>query len=139
MAVLVAKSDTFALDLLSLVFNAVALPEVATGFLYLALHSARPATNSQQSNEATYTGYQRFTTPRNLATWSVLANRASLLTVALFPTSLGPAQTITHVSIGTATAGVSTILYAGQLNSPVLIGVGDQPEFTQGQLGFSEL
>lgn len=142
-----AKSTSTCNNVLALVFNATAWANMADNAasspftnLYLGLHTADPGVgNNQTTNEATYTGYARLAVVRTTSGWTVpSAGATANAALAQFIICSGGSNTITHVSIGTASSGAGTVLYAGALTSSRSISSGIQPQFAIGALTVTE-
>lgn len=141
-----AKSTTTCNNLLQLLFNAVAWANVADNAgsspltnLYLSLHTADPGVgNSQLTNETSYTNYVRVAVARTVGGWTVSLNSAVNAALKQFAQCGASGATITHVAIGTADSGAGNVLYAGQLNSPLAVSNGIQPQFAPGALTVTE-
>ena len=140
------KGTTVDNDLLKLVFNAAAIALIADNTattpltnLYLALHTADPtAAGNQTSNEATYTNYSRVAVVRTTGGWTVAANVVSNAALVQFPQCGASGNTVTHVSIGTASSGAGKLLYVGALNASLAVANLIQPQFAIGQLTATE-
>lgn len=122
------KSATFDNDILKLIFNGIAIANLADNAaagpitsLFLALHTADPtATGNQSTNEVVYTGYARVAVARVSGSWVIAGNSVSPVTAIDFPEKTGGTDGIaTHASIGVASAGATKILYSGAL-TPVI-------------------
>lgn len=134
-----SKSNTTENDVLALVFKATALPWDANTDLFLALHTADPGeAGNQTTSEATYTSYARVTVARSAVGWTVTGNTAVNAALLQFPQCTGGTNTLTHVSIGTATSGTGQILYSGALNSSLAVSNLIQPQFAAGALSIVE-
>lgn len=134
-----SKGNTTENDVLEHLFKATALSWAANTDLYIALHTADPGEGgSQTTNEATYTSYARVTVARSGAGWTVSGNQASNAGLIQFPQCTGGTNTITHVSIGTASGGAGQIIYSGALNSSLSVSNLIQPQFAIGALTVTE-
>ena len=144
-----SKGNTFENDLLKLIFNntdiadigdASGLQNSATeGSLYLALHTGDPGeAGNATTSECAYTSYARVAVARNAGGWTVSGNTASNTALAQFPECTGGSETITHVSITTASSGTSKILYSGALTSSRSVSSGIQPQFAASALTVTE-
>lgn len=110
-------------------------PSATAGNLYIALHTADPGeAGSQTTSETAYTSYARVAVVRTSGGWTVAANVASNAGSITFPTCTGGTSTVTHFSIGTASAGAGTLLYSGALNVSYSVSNGVQPLFNAGDL-----
>lgn len=91
---------------------------VAPGSLYISLHTADPGEAGDQStNEANYTGYARVAVPRTGVAWNVVLNVVSNLAAITFGQCTAGANTITHIGIGTSSAGAGKLLYKSTLGN----------------------
>lgn len=134
-----SKSNTTENDLLEYVFKATNFSWDANTNLYIALHTADPGEGgSQTTSEATYTNYARVTVARSGSGWTVSGNQASNAALIQFPQCAGGSNTITHVSIGTASSGAGQILYSGALNASLSVSNLIQPQFAIGALVITE-
>jgi hypothetical protein len=112
-----SKSDTFENDLLKLIFNAVAIANLADNAassplttLYVALHTADPGeAGTQATSEISYTGYARVAVARTSGGWTVTA------------ASVSPVADI-----------ASKILYSGALSPNIVVTTGVTPIITTG-------
>lgn len=117
-----AKSATWANDLLKLVFtNAAAAkigdaaglqPSGAAGDLYVGLHTGDPTGGDQSTSEANYTGYARVAVARSAAGWTVTGAAVSNFASVTFGICTAGSNTITHFSVGTDLAGAGKLLYS---------------------------
>lgn len=134
-----SKGNTTENDVLELIFKATALSWTANTNLYVALHTGDPGeAGSQTTSEATYTSYARVTVARSGVGWTVTGNSAENAALIQFPQCTGGTNTITYVSIGTASSGAGQILYSGLLNSPLSVANLIQPQFSAGALTITE-
>lgn len=141
-----SKSNTSENKILLLLFNGSAWANIADNAasspltdLYLALHTADPGeAGTQDTNEATYTSYARIAVARNSGGWTVTNNTATNTALAQFPQCTGGTNTITYVSVGTASSGAGTILYSGALNASLSVANLIQPQFAATALTVQE-
>ena len=135
------KASTFENDLLKLIFNAVAIANIADNAatapltnLYLSLHTADPgAGGTQTSNEATYASYARVAVARTSGGFTVSGNSCVLANPATFPTPTGGAgENEAFFAIGTASSGSGKVLYRGPITPVIVIAVGTPPQLTTG-------
>lgn len=130
-----SKSDTFETQLLQLIFNGTAIPNLAQNGtspltqLFVALHTADPGEGGNQStSEVSYTGYARVGVARTAGGWVVTGNSVSPANNIEFgEMTAGTPGTATHASIGTAASGAGTILYRGALTPSVVFNIGVIP------------
>lgn len=136
-----SKSNTFENDLLRLIFNGVAISNLADNAasgplsnLVLSLHTADPGeAGDQTSSEVNYTGYARTTVARTTAGWVVTNNSVSPVSVVSFPSATSTStMTATYAAVGTSTSGAGKVLYKGALSPVINIGEGVTPRVTTG-------
>jgi hypothetical protein len=120
-------------DILNLVFNATALPWNANTDLFLALHTADPTETGSYAAEATYTSYARVAVDRDSGGWTVSGAVASNTALVQFPQCTGGSNTITHISIGTASSG-GQMIASGALNTPLTVTNLITPQFSASSL-----
>lgn len=129
-----AKSTTLKNEILKLIFNAIAIAEIAEDdssspatSLTVALHTASPAAGNQSTSEITYTGYARVSVLRDATGWTVTGDSVSPTDPIEFgEMTAGAGGVVTHVSIGT---GVSDrMLYSGALTPNINVVNGVIPE-----------
>lgn len=120
------KSNTFRNDILRLIFNAVAIANIADNAsaspltnLQVALHTADPGgAGDQTASEIAYTGYGRVAVARNTGGWTVTGNSVSPVAAVQFAEmTAGAGGLATHFSVGVAASGASKILRRGVLGS----------------------
>lgn len=141
-----SKGNTFENDLLKLIFNATAIANLADNAgtspltnLYVSLHTADPGeAGTQDSSEATYTGYARVAVPRSGSGWTVVDNGADNAAAITFGECTGGSNTITHFAVGVAASGASKILYKGALTASLNVSAGIIPQFAIGALDVTE-
>lgn len=144
-----SKSNTFENDLLKLIFNNVDIADIgdagglqnsaAAGNLYIALHTSDPGeAGNASTNESAYTSYARVAVARDAGGWTVSGNSATNAALTQFPECTGGSETITHVSITTASSGTSKILYSGALSASRSVSSGIQPQFAANALTVTE-
>src|SRR6187455_2492211 len=117
-----SKSDTFENQLLALIFNGTAIPNIAQNNLtspatqfFWALHTADPGdTGDQTAAEASYAGYARQPVARSTGGMSAPAlGFTHLVANMVWPLATGPVLpsvvTVTHFSIGMNVSGASMI------------------------------
>jgi hypothetical protein len=120
-----SKSDFFENALLKLIFNAVAIANVADNAaaspltnLYVSLHTADPGdSGSQTTNEIAYTGYARVAVARTTGGWTVTTNSVSPFATIAFPAGTGGSGTAMFFAVGTASSGAGNLLYSGVIGS----------------------
>lgn len=131
-----SKGDVFENDLLKLIFQAVAIADIADNDatspltnLYVSLHTADPGeAGNQTTNETAYTGYARIAVARSAGGWTVTGNSVSPAANIDFGTcSAVPGTPITHAAVGTLVSGTGKILYSGALTPNITMAVGVAP------------
>ena len=144
-----SKGNTFENDLLQLIFNNVDIADIGdasglqnsatAGSLYVALHTADPGEGGNATtSESAYGSYARQAVARSGAGWTVTNNQAQNAALIQFPECSSGSETITHVSITTASSGSSKILYSGALNASRSVSSGIQPQFAINALTVTE-
>jgi len=117
-----SKANTFENDLLKLIFQAVAIANLADNAasapltnLYVSLHTSDPGeAGDQTTNEISYTGYARVAVARSAGGWTVSGNSVSPAANIDFGKMTGGAGgTVTHVGIGSASSGAGKLMYSG--------------------------
>lgn len=140
------KGDTFENDLLKLIFQAIAIANIADNAatapltnLFISLHTASPGeAGNQQTSEATYTSYARVAVLRTSGGWTVATNSATNAAAINFPACTGGSNTITDFAVGTLTSGTGKILYFGTLTASLSVSNGITPSFAIGALTVTE-
>lgn len=133
-----SKGNTFENDLLKLIFQAVAIANIADNAasspltnLYVSLHTADPGeAGDQTTSEATYTSYARVAVARTSGGWAVSTNTATPVANIDFPACTGGSNTITHAAIGTAASSTGKILYSGAVTPNIAVSSGVTPRLT---------
>jgi hypothetical protein len=133
-----SKGNTFENDFLKLVFNAVAIANIADNAasspltnLRCSLHTADPGeTGSQTTNETSYGAYTRVNVARTTAGWTITNNSVSPAANISFPTATSGSATITHAGVGTATSGTGKLLYKGTVTPNISVVAGVTPRLT---------
>lgn len=141
-----SKSNLHETAYLKLVFQNVAManigdtagvqPSAAGGSLYIGLFTTDPS-DTNSGTEATYTGYARVEIARSSVGWTVTDNVAHNTSEALFPTSTGGADTLTHFGIFTALTG-GDLIGSGLLSGAIEVAPGDTPRFGPGTVTITE-
>lgn len=131
-----SKGNTFENDLLKLIFNAVAIANIADNAaaspltnLYISLHTADPGeAGDQTTSETAYTGYTRVAVARTAGGFVVTNNSVSPAANVDFPEcTASPGAAITHFGIGTAASGAGKLLYKGTVTPNITMAVGVIP------------
>lgn len=141
-----SKGNTFENDLLKLIFQAVAIADIAENDatspltnLQVSLHTADPGeAGDQTTSEATYTGYARVAVARTSGGWAVSTNTADNVGAITFGACTAGSNTITHFAVGTASSGAGKILYSGALTASLAVSAGITPSFAAGACDCTE-
>jgi hypothetical protein len=129
------KGNTFSADLLKLVFQAVALANIADvaasgplANLYVSLHTADPgAGGSQNTSEAAYTGYARQPVVRTSSGWAISSQTITPVADVTFGLCTAGSETETFFGIGTLISGAGKLLYWGALSPTIVVANGVTP------------
>ena len=141
-----SKGNTFENDLLKLIFQAIAIANIADNAasspltnLYVSLHTADPGeAGDQTTSEADYTSYARVAVARTSGGWAVSTNTSDNVAAITFPEATGGTNHITHFAVGTLSSGAGKILYSGELTTHLDVSVGITPSFAIGALDCTE-
>lgn len=133
-----SKSNAFENDLLELIFNGVAIANLADNAasspltnLYVSLHTADPGEAGDQStNETTYTSYARVAVARTSGGWTVTGNSVSPVANIDFPAATGGSGTITFFGVGSASSGAGVLYYSGTVTPNISVTAGVTPRLT---------
>lgn len=133
-----SKSDSYENSIMKLLFNAVAIANIADNAavgplttLKVSLHDADPAdAGDQETNEATYGGYARVSVNRTTGGWVVTGNSVSPAATIAFPECTAGSTTVTHFGVGTASSGAGVLLYSGAVSPNIAVSVGVTPRLT---------
>lgn len=134
------KSDTFENDLLRLIYNAVAIANLADNAasspltsIWMALHTADPGeAGTQATNEIAYTSYARVGVSRNTSGFTVTGNSVSPAATISWPQCTGGSATATHFSAGAASSGASKIFHSGPITPNIAVSTGVTPQLGTG-------
>lgn len=132
------KGNTWSNDILALLFNGTAAPNIADNAasspltnLYISLHTANPgATGNQSTSEAAYTSYARIAVARTSGGFAVSSTSVTPVAQISFPTATGGSETETFFGIGTAASGTGVLLYSGAISPTIAVTNGVQPILT---------
>ena len=134
-----SKGNTFENDWLKLIFNAVAIANIADNAaaapltdLYCSLHTGDPGeAGDQTTSEISYTGYARVAVVRTAGGWTVTGSSVSPVAAITFGLmTAGAGGTVTHGVIGTLISGAGKILYSGTVTPNIVVSNGVTPRFT---------
>ncbi len=132
-----SKGNNLETDILALIFNATAIPEIAQDdgtspatTITVALHTADPGeAGTQATSEIAYTGYARIGVARTSGGWTVSGNSVSPAAAITFGKMTGGAGgTVTYFSVGTGTS--NELLYSGAVTPNIVVTSGVTPELT---------
>lgn len=133
-----SKGNTTENDVIAFMFNNTAMPSYGSN-LYLALHTADPGeAGNATTNEAAYGSYARVAVSRDSAGFTVSGNQSQNTALIQFPQCSSGSETITHISVTTASSGTSQILYKGALTQSVAVSAPIQPQFSASALTITE-
>lgn len=144
-----SKGNTFENDLLLLIFNNIDIADIGdasglqnsatAGSFYIALHTGDPGEGGNATtSECAYGSYARVAVARSGSGWTVSSNTATNAALIQFPECTSGSETITHVSITTASSGTSKLLYSGALTASRSVSSGIQPQFAANALTITE-
>jgi len=130
----VSKQNDFEADLLKLIFQAVAIADLAENdatspatTLTVALHTADPGeTGTQATSETAYTGYARVAVARTTGGWAITGNSISpVANIDFGECTAAAGGAITHFSVGTCVS--NKMLYKGTVTPNITMAVGVIP------------
>lgn len=134
-----SKGNTTENDVLVKIFHDTDFSWDANTSLYVALHTGDPGEGgSQTTSECAYGSYARQAVARDATGWDVAGNTASNDDLIQFPEASSGSETVSHVSIGTASSGAGQILYSGALAASRSVSTGIQPQFAIAALTITE-
>jgi len=120
--------QSFANALLKLIFNGVAIPNVADNAAssplsdwQFALHTDDPSGGDQTTHEAAYTSYARVAVARTSAGFVITDRTLALAADVVFPAATGGSEVETFFSIGFASSGASAIIFYGPLDPTIAV------------------
>lgn len=133
------KSTTTANNALDAFLRAVDPAWRSGATRFIALHTASPgAAGNQTTNEASYTGYARVAVTASTGFTAASSGESENTALIQFPECTGSRDTVTFVSIGTASSGTGQVIYFGALAASRSISAGIQPQFSAGSLVATE-
>ena len=134
-----SKGNTTENDFLEYTFKATAFSWNGNTNLYVALHTGDPGEGgSQTTSECAFGSYARQTVARSGSGWTVSGNTASNAGPISFPACTSGSETVTYVSVGTASIGAGQILYSGALSASRSVSSGITLQFAAGALDITE-
>lgn len=131
-------SNTAETAVLNQVFVGTALAWDANTDLWIALYTATPdEAGSAVTNEvSSYGSYARVAMDR-ASDFTVSGNSVSNANLMQFPACSSGSNVITHAAIVTSSSGAGTVIVYAELNSPITVTTGVQPQFAAGALSFT--
>ena len=135
-----AKGSTFDNDLLQLIFNGTTIANIAINAtvsplsnFYVSLHTGSPGIDGyQNTNEATYVGYDRVAVARSSGGWVVSGSSVAPVATIVFPAATGGSETENYFAIGIASSGPGKLLYFGGVSPTITVVSGITPQLTTG-------
>lgn len=133
------KSDVFETDILDLIFQGVAIADIAENdttapltTYYVSLHTADPGeAGTQTTNEIAYGAYARVAVTRTASGWAVTGGVASPVSDITFAASTsGASTTATHAMVGTLATGTGKHLFSGTVTPNITVVTGVTPRLT---------
>lgn len=145
-----SATDFFEDDLLELIFQNVAapnvgdgpglLPSATAGSWFISLHTGNAigeTSTIQTQSEAAYNPYARQAVARSAAGWAVSAGLADNVAAITFPQSTTGPETETDVGLGSAVSGPGNLQIFSTLLADLIVNNGVTPEFAIGALDIS--
>jgi hypothetical protein len=140
-----SASNAFETALMGLIFEGTTITGIADNTatspatnLYISLHSSDPGeAGNQSTGEATYTGYARVAVARTSSGWTITGGSVTNDAAITFGQCTAGAQTLTHVGLGLASSGGTTLLLSNALDSSLALAIGSTPLFSAGNLTFT--
>jgi len=140
-----SKGNTFENDVLLITFNASlashlgVLSTTGNANVYVGLHTADPGEGgSQTTSECAFGSYARQAVARSGSGWTVSGNSATNFATISFPECTSGSETVTYVSIGTASSGSGQLLYTGALSASRAVSTGITLQFAASALTVTE-
>lgn len=133
------KSDFFETAILDLIFQGVAIADIAENDTtaplaqyFVSLHTADPGeAGTQLTSEIVYGAYARTAVTRTAGGWAVTGGVASPVADITFPASTsGASATATHAMVGTLTTGAGVHLFSGTVTPNITVVTGVTPRLT---------
>jgi hypothetical protein len=134
------KTNTWENGILGLLFNAVAVPDIAENDttapstnLYVSFHTADPGeAATQATNETTYGAYARVAVSRTTTGWKVTGNTVYPRANIAAPTPTSGSGTLTYFGVGESSAGAGVLYYSGAISPGITITTGGAPTLVTG-------
>lgn len=134
------KGRAYAGQVLDAAFFGTPLPWQGAAAFEVSLHTAEPQGNGGELlAEATYPGYARLTVRRDAENWKRISETVRNLRDLRWPTAdegMGGEQRLTHWAI--RPAGDTTIVWRGELPSPITVRAMVRPVLDAGAVEISE-
>ena len=132
------KSDFFETAILDLIFQGVAIADIAENDTttplaqyFVSLHTADPGEGGTQlTSEATYGAYARVGVTRTAGGWAVTGGVASPVADITFPQATSGSNTITHAMVGTLATGAGVHLFSGTVTPNITVTTNVTPRLT---------
>jgi len=133
------KSDVFETDILDLIFQGVAIADIAENDTtsplaqyFVSLHTADPTdSGTQTSSEISYVNYARVAVTRTSGGWAVTGGVASPVADITFAAAgSGAGGTASHAMIGTLATGAGKHLFSGTVTPNITVVTGVTPRLT---------
>lgn len=108
------------------------------GVFYISLHTGDPGEGgSQNTSEASYTGYARVSVVRTASGFTVSGSGVSNAAAITFAPCTAGSNTITHVGLGTDASGAGNLKLKTALTGSLAVSSGITPNFAIGALTFT--
>ncbi len=132
------KSNLFETDILDLIFQGVAIADIAENDtssplaqFFVSLHTSDPGEGgTQTTNEAAYGTYVRVAVTRTASGWAVTAGVASPVADITFSQATSGSETITHAMVGTLATGTGKHLFSGTVTPNIVVSTNVTPRLT---------
>lgn len=130
--------NTFESDLLSLIFEATAIANIADNAaaspltnIQFGLHTSDPGeAGNQTTNEIGYTSYARVAVARSTSGFTVSSGSCSPDAAIGFPAGTGGSGTATNFHAGSAASSTGKIFFSGTVTPNIVTGSGVTPQLT---------
>jgi hypothetical protein len=130
--------NTFEADLLKLIFQAVAIANLADNAaasplteLHMSLHTADPGeAGTQLTSECAYGGYARKNVARTTGGFAISGSTINPVANIDFATASSGTETAGWAGVGTAASGAGKLLFSGAISPTISISNGVTPRLT---------
>ncbi len=130
-------SNSAETSVLQQIFIGTALPWNGNTDLWIALYTSSPGdAGSAVTNEATYGGYARKALTR-ATDFTVSGNSVSNANLEQFDVCTSGSDTITYAGLVTSSSGAGTLISYADLDNPIGVTTGVQPQFSAGDLSWT--